>query len=154
MKRSVPLEESSVSELPVSVIMLSPASTDVNRFANSIVAQAARVQASTGPTANEFPDIEKLPLHMLQSTRLETLPSAKVSVYDAEVGRGWADGWPGAATETSVQVPSSSAALCAGLNTPGTPVGDVIVEHAIDDTLAATTMTRSEQVRIVRVRDH
>jgi hypothetical protein len=45
-----------------------------------MVGHAARVHAIKGPAVNVSPDNVNVPLHMLQSSRVDRRPSAKVSV--------------------------------------------------------------------------
>jgi hypothetical protein len=58
------------------VIVLSPLSNLVYAFSNAIVGQAARVHAHAGPAVRVWSDTANMPLHMLQSARVESRPSA------------------------------------------------------------------------------
>jgi hypothetical protein len=44
-----------------------------------MVGHAAAVHASKGPAVSVCPDNENVPLHLLQSSRVDRRPSAKVS---------------------------------------------------------------------------
>ncbi len=66
--------------LPDSVMVLSPLSKLVYVFSNAIVGHAARVHANAGPAVSDGPDNANPPLHMLQSTRVESRPSANDNV--------------------------------------------------------------------------
>ena len=66
--------------LPDSVAVLEPLSTVVYAVSNAIVAHAARVQANTGPAVKVWPSMANRPVQVLQSTRVESWPSPRVSV--------------------------------------------------------------------------
>jgi hypothetical protein len=53
---------------------------------NAIVEHAARVHANTGPTVNVSAESVKAPPHVLQSTRVDSWPMAKVTVKFALAG--------------------------------------------------------------------
>ena len=78
--RNSPRLDDNTSVVPDIVIVLSPLSKLVYAFSNAIVGHAARVHANAGPTVRVSPDSANPPLHMLQSTRVESRPSANDSV--------------------------------------------------------------------------
>ena len=80
VNRNTPRADDNTSVLPDIVMVLSPLSTLVYAFSNAIVGHAARVHANAGPTVRVSPDSANPPLHMLQSTRVESRPSANDSV--------------------------------------------------------------------------
>jgi hypothetical protein len=59
---------------------LAPERIEVYALSNAIVGQAARVHAIASATFSVCPDTVKVVEHMLQSARVETLPSASVRV--------------------------------------------------------------------------
>ena len=59
---------------------LAPARIDVYTLSNAIVGQAARVHAIASATFSVCPDSVNVLEHMLQSARVEILPSANVRV--------------------------------------------------------------------------
>jgi hypothetical protein len=58
--------------------VLSPPSKLVYVFSKVMVGQEALVHASVGPAVRVCPDSVNEPLHVLQSARVESRPSAKV----------------------------------------------------------------------------
>jgi hypothetical protein len=88
VKRSVPRGDDSTSVPPDNTTELSPASNRVYSFSNAIVGHAARVHASAGPAVSVSPARANVPPQVLQSTRVDSRPSAKVKVYVAPQGCG------------------------------------------------------------------
>ena len=80
VNRNTPRADDSTSVPPDSVTMLSPLNKSVYLSPNIIVGQAARVHASTGPAVRVCPDKANAPLHMLQSTRVDSRSVAMVKV--------------------------------------------------------------------------
>ena len=80
MTRNTPRADDSTSVPPASVSVLSPLNKVMYASPNAIVAQAARVHASTGPAVRVCPDSANAPLQMLQSNRVDKRPSSKVTV--------------------------------------------------------------------------
>ena len=80
VKRNAPLAEDSTRAPPDNVAACSPSNTRVYAVSNAIVGHAARVHASPGPTVSVCPESANAPLHVLQSTRVDRRPSAKVTV--------------------------------------------------------------------------
>jgi hypothetical protein len=79
-KRNTPRLDDNTSVLPDSVMLLSPLSRLVYVFSKAIVGHAARVHANAGPAVSVWPDNANPPLHTLQSTRVESRPSANDNV--------------------------------------------------------------------------
>ena len=79
-KRKTPRLDDNTSVLLDSVMVLSPLSKLVYAFSNAIVGHAARVHANAGPAVSVWPDNANPPLHTLQSTRVESRPSANDNV--------------------------------------------------------------------------
>lgn len=77
---NTPRADDSASVPPDSVTMLSPLNKPVYVFSNVIVGHAARVHASAGPAVTVRPDNANAPLHMLQSTRVDSRSVAMVKV--------------------------------------------------------------------------
>jgi hypothetical protein len=78
--RITPRLDDNTSVLPDSVRLLSPLNKRVYAFSNAIVGHAARVHANAGPAVKVWPDSANAPLQTLQSTRVESRPSANDNV--------------------------------------------------------------------------
>jgi hypothetical protein len=79
-KRNTPRLDDNTSVLTDSVRLLSPLSRLVYAFSKAIVGHAARVHANAGPAVKVCPDSANAPLQTLQSTRVESRPSANDNV--------------------------------------------------------------------------
>jgi hypothetical protein len=80
LKRNTPRTDDNTSVSLDSVTALSPPSNSVYALSNAIVGHAARVHANAGPAVRVCPDNANSPLHTLQSTRVDSRPSANISV--------------------------------------------------------------------------
>jgi hypothetical protein len=76
----MPRADESSSVLSEGSTVLSPLSTVVYSFPKASVGQAARVHASDGPATRVWPESVNDPPQVLQSTRVDKRPLAKVSV--------------------------------------------------------------------------
>ena len=80
MKVRAPRDDVRTRVVPDCTTALAPARIDVYAFSNAIVGQAARVHTIASATFSVWPDRVKELEHMLQSARVEILPSASVRV--------------------------------------------------------------------------
>lgn len=80
VNRNAPRVDDNTSVLPASVMVLSPLNKLVYACSNAIVGHAARVHANAGPAVRVSPDTANPPLQTLQSTRVESRPSANDNV--------------------------------------------------------------------------
>jgi len=86
VNRKTPRADDSTSVPPGRVTVVSPLNKLVYAFPNVMVGQAARVHASTGPAVRVCAENANAPLHMLQSTRVDSRSAAMVKVYLAPTG--------------------------------------------------------------------